>query len=337
MGYNLIKWEEGEKGKFVVFLSHSSADKGWRKFRDDLAELGVRCECDSDIDAGASDFAETIRKMILQREVFLLYLTGESTLTQWVLYELGIAAGQGKKIILCSDEAIDAHGNYFFEKFGPIIYDRQKLLEEIKSGFFFADLFTHESKQLSKAAYVEEYLGNIEICDLSIDIPHIQELPKSVFRFGYILLGVGLYWDGNLTMPQKRCRKTAKVLSDDCRCVSKDCVCPFYAPTDRVTDVTLNKLLYNCHLSESTLKVKLPFHRMAGVTFKMFMDLTDGDYAKDAMRILNEAGMYDVSLSHSANGNRVYFMLKKQPMNGIFEAIAPDGCINNYLCAGTIL
>lgn len=137
MSYKIEKWDEGQKNKYVVFLSHSSADKDWYKIRDFLIENGIGCECDSDINVGSRDFAEVIHSMIIKREIFLLYVTNEQSLTPWVLYELGIACGLGKKIILCTNATVETEGNYFFRKFGPVIYQSDKLIDEIKNGFFF--------------------------------------------------------------------------------------------------------------------------------------------------------------------------------------------------------
>ena len=61
------------------------------------------------------------------------------------------------------------------------------------------------------------------------------------------------------------------------------------------------------------------------------------DYVQDITAILEKAGLYDIGLSHSTFGNRIYFMLPQSVMNGLFAIEAPDGFINNYLCKGAML
>ena len=105
------------------------------------------------------------------------------------------------------------------------------------------------------------------------------------------------------------------------------------------SDVILNKILHNSSvdLVTQTLKITLPFNRQSGVTFKCFVDVSNMDYVQDITSVLEKAGLQDIAVSHSAFGNRIYFMLPQSALNGLFAVEAPDGFTNNYLCKGAVL
>ena len=337
--YEISKLHDGGSN-YTIFLSHSNSDDTWEKLTAALKGEGIDIASDKEIKAGDPDFAICIKNMIRENEIMVMDVY-DGRITPWMVYELGIAAGLNKKIILFSSTPVDENTNYLFKQYGPVIHDINVLVHEIKNSFFFSDLFEYETNGLSKSAFMGACMTNIDICRLSFRLSGIEEIPKSIYRFGYILLSVARYEKTeNSNRLTNICNMTAEEITDGkcgidslpCSLCEKQC---FESPTD----VILNKILFNCSvdLTRQSLTLNLPFNRYRGVTFKCFVDVSNMDYVQDIMAILEKAGLYDIGLSHSMFGNRIYFMLPQSVINGLFAIEAPDGFINNYLCKGAIL
>ena len=335
-----LKKLNNANNSYTIFLSHSNADEAWKSVVGELEESGIKVYSDGGIKPGDPDFAVSIKNMIRDNEIMLVIIKDEK-ITSWMVYEIGIAAGIGKKILMYSDTPVNITSNHLFGQYGPVITDISVLIHEIKNSYFFADLFDYETKILNKSDFLNACMKNIDICKLSFNIPGIEEIPKNVYRFGYILLSVSRYEKlNNETRLKNICNKTAEEIIDlNCNLDNLPCSLCCEQRFESATDVILNKILYNCSvdLTKQVLNVTLPFNRLRGVTFKCFVDVSNMDYVQDIMVLLEKAGLYDIGVSHSALGNRIYFMLPQSAMDGLFAIEAPDGFMNNYLCKGAIL
>lgn len=325
---------------YTVFMSHANSHDDWRVLAEELKGSGIEVISDGEIKPGAPDFAISIKNMIRENEIMLVVVKDE-TLTPWMVYEIGIAAGMGKKILIYSRTSVTESNNHLFAQYGPVITDINVLVHEIKNSFFFADLFEYETSSLKKSAFLNACMTNIDICRLTFQLPGIEDIPKTVYRFGYILLSVARYEKlVNESRINTLCNMTAEEITDlKCPIDGAPCSLCNAQNYDCPTDVILNKILYNCRvdLAKQKLTVTLPFNKLRGVTFKCFVDVDNMDYVQDIMLLLRKAGLYGIGVSHSAMGNRIYFMLPQSAMNGLFAVEAPDGFVNNYMCKGAVL
>ena len=330
-----------EKSKYRIFLSHSNKNDKWLEIKDLLTKNNIDIASDQGIDPGSPDFAQVIKEMIKKNEVVVVFLD-QYTFSSWVGYELGLAAGLQKKIFLYSSEPF-AEGNnkkYYIEQFGPIINDPYELIDRIKTSFFFADLFEYETSKLKKETFLNACVSNIDICEISFNIFGIGDIPLDAYQFGYILLSLSRYEKLESDRSDKICGMTAGEIENGC-CYLDGMPCSLCEKQvfSGATDTILNKLLYKSRVDHAaqTLSFILPFNEKRGVTFKCFVDIYDMDYLDDFVLLLKNAGVQDLGVSHSAAGNRVYFMLPKSVRNGLFSVEAPDGFFNNYICKGAII
>lgn len=327
-------------GNYSVFLSHSNGESRWQELTDYLAANGIAVKSDKEIRPGAPDFAESIKTMIRNNEIMIVLIV-DGVITPWMIYELGLAAGMEKRIILFSYDPLDERGNHILEEYGPVIRDADFLVREIKNSFFFAELFEYETAALNKSTFLNACIQNIDLCSISFRIPGIEEVPKNAYKFGYILLAISRYEKlVNGSRHSTICNMTGEDIEDGL-CEHDGKPCSLLQPQSYIapTDVILNKILYNItvELSTQTLKITLPFNRQSGVTFKCFVDIHNMDYVQDITSVLEKAGLQDISVSHSAYGNRIYFMLPQSAFHGLFAVEAPDGYLNSYLCKGAVL
>lgn len=327
-------------GNYSVFLSHSNSETRWQELTDYLTANGIAVKSDKEIRPGAPDFAESIKTMIRNNEIMIMLIV-DGVITPWMIYELGLAAGLKKKIILFSYDALNERGNHILEQYGPVITDADFLVREIKNCFFFAELFEYETATLNKSTFLNACMQNIDLCSISFHISGIEEIPKNAYKFGYILLAISRYEKlVNESRHSDICNMTAEEIENGlCEFDGKPCSLLKPQSYTLPTDVILNKILHNTmvDLSTQTLKITLPFNRQSGVTFKCFVDIHNMDYVQDITSMLEKAGLQDISVSCSAFGNRIYFMLPQSALNGLFAVEAPDGYLNNYLCKGAVL
>lgn len=328
------------EGNYSIFLSHSNSATRWQELTDYLTANGIAVKSDQEIRPGAPDFSESIKTMIRNNEIMIMLIV-DGVITPWMIYELGLASGLGNKIILFSYDSLDERGNHFLEQYGPVINDEAFLVREIKNSFFFADLFEYETATLNKSTFLNSCIQNIDLCNISFSVSGIEEVPKHAYKFGYILLSLSRY---EKLVNERRlsdiCNMTAEDIENGlCEFDGKPCSLLCEQSYSTPTDVILNKILYNTavDLLTQTLKITLPFNRQSGVTFKCFVDIYNMDYVQDLTSVLEKAGLQDISVSHSAFGNRIYFMLPQSALNGLFAVEAPDGFLNNYLCKGAVL
>lgn len=338
--YKLTKVQD-EQGKTPVFLSHANRDENWRDIAADLRARGVPCKSDRNLNPGDKDFAQEIKKMISDAHVMIV-LPYNGKFTPWIAFELGYAEGLGKRIFVYDEHYVKSDNEgYAFKKYGPVYTDAYKLAAEVRSSLFYADVFEYETSDVRKADFKKECLEHIDILKVQLPLPGIRSIPKTVYRFGYILLALGRYeiLDG-VDRRTDICYTKGTPLTCGCYKDGKGCSLARTQEWETAANVILNKIVYNCSVDrfsgDEQLTVTLPFHRKRGVTFKCFVDLADPDYTEDVVPLLEAAGLTDIGVSYSANGNRIYFMLPPNPRKGVFEVKAPDGPKNNYICKGAI-
>lgn len=338
INYTITKFSNTD-GNYSVFLSHSNGEHRWQELTDYLTANGISVKSDKEIRPGAPDFAESIKEMIRDNEIMILLIV-DGVITPWMIYELGLAAGLEKKIILFSYDPLSERGNHILEQYGPVISDAEFLVREIKNSFFFAELFEYETADLNKSTFLNTCMQNIDLCSISFHLNGIEEIPKHTYTFGYILLAISRYeklvnenWDATF------CQMTYDNI-EDCLCEhdGQPCGLLMAQAYQSPTDVILNKILHNTSvdLSAQLLKITLPFSRQGGVTFKCFVDIHNMDYIQAICSVLKKNHLEDISVSRSAFGNRIYFLLPENAPQGLFEVEAPDGYLNNYLCKGAI-
>ena len=199
----------------------------------------------------------------------MVMLLADETFTPWMVYELGLAAGLSKKIILFSFDKVDEKKNHLFEQYGPVIYDVDFLIREVKNSFFFAELFEYETRELNKSAFLKSCIENIDLCSISFKIPGIEEIPRHVYKFGYILLAISRY--EKLVNEDRRtdiCNMTADEIENGvCELDGMPCSLCVKQSFEDPTDVILNKILYNTSVDPvaQSLKIILPFNRQRGM------------------------------------------------------------------------
>lgn len=133
--------------------------------------------------------------MIRENEI-LLVAVKDAVITPWMVYEIGLAAGLGKKILMFSRTPVDENSNHLFGQYGPVITDMAVLVHEIKNSFFFVDLFDYETETFKKSAFLNACMQNIDICRLSFAIPGIEEIPKNSYRLRvYTFVGFAIRKD----------------------------------------------------------------------------------------------------------------------------------------------
>ena len=99
----------GEQDKYLVFISHASGDR-WiarqmaRLLDEHGGRFGVVTFLDEKDIEGGDLLAEKIRKSILACNEFVVLISPNSLTRPWVLIELGVAWGAGKKIIAIVDK-----------------------------------------------------------------------------------------------------------------------------------------------------------------------------------------------------------------------------------------
>ena len=189
--YTITK-NTNEGGNYSVFLSHSNNETRWQELASYLKDNGIVVNSDKEIRVGAPDFAESIKSMIRANEITIMLIV-DGVMTPWMIYELGLASGLGKKIILFSYDKINERGNHYLAQYGPVIHDVDFLVREIKNSFFFAELFEYETDSLKKTEFLNSCIQNIDLCNISFNIPGIEEVPKNTYKFGYILLAISIY------------------------------------------------------------------------------------------------------------------------------------------------
>jgi len=93
------KRKSTEPSAYTVFISHSSKEK-WiaGQISKEIAALGAKTWLDLKDLHGGDEIRRSIRRGIHASHEAIVLLSANSITSQWVMYEVGIADGQGKRI-----------------------------------------------------------------------------------------------------------------------------------------------------------------------------------------------------------------------------------------------
>ena len=104
--------QAAEPSAYTVFISHSSKEK-WiaKQISKEIEALGAKTWLDLKDLRGGDEIRRSIKRGIRASNEAVVLLSANSITSQWVIYEAGIADGQGKRITpilnnLAPDEAL---------------------------------------------------------------------------------------------------------------------------------------------------------------------------------------------------------------------------------------
>lgn len=88
-----------EPSAYIVFISHSSKEK-WiaRQIAKEIEALGAKTWLDLKDIHGGDEIRRSIRRGIRASKEAIVLLSANSVTSDWVIYEVAIADGQGKRI-----------------------------------------------------------------------------------------------------------------------------------------------------------------------------------------------------------------------------------------------
>src|SRR5205814_9193704 len=91
--------KSSEPSAYTVFISHSSKEK-WiaGQISKEIMALGAKTWLDLNDLQGSDEIRRAIRRGIRASHEAIVLLSANSITSQWVIYEVGIADGQGKRI-----------------------------------------------------------------------------------------------------------------------------------------------------------------------------------------------------------------------------------------------
>src|SRR2546423_645945 len=93
------KRKSAESSAYTIFISHSSKEK-WiaGQISKEITALGAKTWLDLKDLHGGDEMRRSIRRGIRASHEAIVLLSANSITSQWVIYEVGIADGQGKRI-----------------------------------------------------------------------------------------------------------------------------------------------------------------------------------------------------------------------------------------------
>lgn len=90
---------DGAPAAYTVFISHSSKES-WiaQQISKEIEALGAKTWLDLKDLRGGDDIRRSVKRGIRASQEAIVLLSAHSVTSQWVIYEVGIADGQGKRI-----------------------------------------------------------------------------------------------------------------------------------------------------------------------------------------------------------------------------------------------
>ena len=322
--YKISKLTEQEKKEIGVFLSYS------RKNEDMITEIidyfdDVNVISDRMLNASTKNFFLRLNDLL---ENATCGIVVGNDYSPWVMYEIGRLKAMNKKIYVYKGEK-----KAFLED--CIFVDNLEELKKLcKKHMLFFDLFTDESYKLKREAFLNKTYGRIDYMSLEISIRKLNGIDKSAFRFGYIIPQM---FRSTIKDVDEYCYKTGDDFCDcSCKAYNLYKKCPYITKTEPgIETVLINKIYHNFRINEGTIKCLIPVHKEFGVTFKCFVDILDFSKKDLIIEALEDAGIISIGESISAL-ERIYFLLPKKPMSGLFTVKEPEGFENNYICPGAL-
>lgn len=93
--------KDAESPAYTVFISHSSKEL-WvaRQISKEIEAIGAKTWLDKKDLRGGDEIRRTVKHGIRSCQEALVLLSAHSVISQWVIYEVGVADGQGKRVTL---------------------------------------------------------------------------------------------------------------------------------------------------------------------------------------------------------------------------------------------
>lgn len=325
LNLEITKISADQQKEVGVFLSYARANE--ELVNEIIAYCGDEVNILSDklLNAETQDFYNRINEMIAKSTCAVI--VGD-IYTPWTMFEIGRLISMHKNLYVFKGTKKSFLPNATY------IDDLALLKEELKKNTLFSDLFEAESNLLTKEEFNKEVLGKLGYVSLKIAIPGIEKIPRYSYQFQFI---VPQMYRQYITETNRVCYKNGEEL-DDCFCkfYMAHQHCPFIDLPKQTSKeiVILNKVYDNYSIDNYTVTYLIPVSNMYGVTFKCFVDIYDSMIKEQFIKLLQNAGLTDISISDSGTTNRVYFTLPKRQSKGLFKILEKEGFENNYICPG---
>jgi hypothetical protein len=335
-----------------VFISYAKNKNERDKLMETLKNNGITCWADSRIEAHEDDYLRKIIDNIKNNGVGVLICTEEILSSEFVAYELGLLRSFNKPVICYFPEGTNKFELPSMLDGYPIVYTLKDLISHIREQFYFKDLLINDNVRNKK---IQDNVRNKKIQAVALHLNFTETtLKREALQFGCILVSLSCFGslcnDKGDMHPEDKCLFTNGTRNEK-ECVrNNDRDCAGLADLnieDFPETVILNHILTGntLELNEGywIAKYVLPVQANHGLTFKCFVDVNEQVLSKydltkyDVKTRLERNGFHDVSLSGSAEGNRIYFLLpepiedKEKRLTCVRDPIVT--CIlNNYLC-----
>lgn len=328
---------EEEKREWGIFVSHSSdANRQVEELVAVLDEYEVSSLWDHQIQVGAADFSAEIIDMI-EKCLASIFVVSEGALgSQWCNFELGYIKGLGKKIFLYDPEGLldNRAYRYHFDPDCPGFKDPRELAEAVRREKMFYSLFNNETKDLTDEMFrqrADEYVRPVHV---SVHVPGLAGVDPASYQLRVLVVEFGNY-TGERYCEGSICSQTKEALDNDlCELTGHTCCLNCEPDRQEFPEcIILNHVWDKVDVEGDAIEVILPLHRIMGTTFKLFIDTPYGKTADRLMAILGAAGL-NPSHSQSADRNRIYFTLRNNKAQGIYDLKAAFS--NNFVCPGAL-
>lgn len=288
-----------------AFISYAKEDETFVQnvIISNFESAGVQYLIDKrDIVAGRT--VSEVSKLIDAATCGVIVLSDASESSPWVHYETGLLEGKGKAIIPFLAQQRDREE--FLNK-QPEFLRQYTALERVEDlinavqaeTFLYGQLLSNEAFDNSLAKDIRE-----------VQIHLVLSIPRALrpyIRFGYLLVRFGQH-------------HAFSQLPDG-----------FQEDQGRLVNIPIDAVRRDEDPASEQLKVSLhvPIHNLVGVQFKPFVDVLDMQMQDAVAAVLKEEGLEEVTLSASAESQRIYFLLPADRPLSHMET--PEGFTNNYL------
>ncbi len=320
-----------EKKAFGVFISHSNDSEVFKDVCKALEEANVPHLVDKQIKIASMDFASEIKQLIDKCKLAIVVITAGALQSSWVNFEIGMLAGEGKRVLLYDPAHLLLNGgNYHLDKF-PVYDNLPSLVSICKDTGYFEGIFDNYTKELTKELFeqrIKEYTVPVKI---TFTLPGYNDLHLETANFKLLLLNFGVYdckyGDDGICFQSFDEEKVCPVSKMPC-CLNNNPNIKEYPEC-----VLLNKSLDASVTNQEEITVVLPVHKVHGTRFKMFVDVYDSKETDKLFELLEILSLTP-SKSKSGNGHRIYFNLPDSNWDGIFKL--KNEFSDNFICPSVI-
>lgn len=327
--------ERNNMSNIGVFISYAHKDK---EYLDNIKEYfklsKVNILSDELISAGSSDFHKDIKNMLVRSTCAIVLFN--DLLSPWMLFEIGVLKGLGKKIFIYNINNNDIP-NYLSDC--EMVQTLDVLKEKCEKITLFNDLFENDSHIYNQEDYNDYIRNKMKFISLKIRIPGIEKIDTNAFQFRYIIPGM-FKMEDTIQRNIDECYKEGEELEFcECQCYKKYKYCPynnFDIPANKKEIIILNKIYDAIKVDHYEIEYLIPVNEEHGVTFKCFVDIKDFSLKDKIIELLISSGVISADESGSAATDRIYFTIPKKISHGLFEVYSVEGFSNNYLCPGSL-